>query len=289
MPNLIDLRRRIRSVKNTQQITSAMKMVSAAKLRRAQEQVLAARPYAGLLKDMLESVLARVPEDAPARSHPLLEQRPPQHVILVVLSGDKGLCGSFNTNVIRGAERFAQERPGSDVQLELIGRRGRDYFRRRQAHVTGDRVNLFNKPIEYSTAEEIAGKLIERFAHRKADAVYLLYNEFKSAMAQRVTLDGLLPIQAPASPAGSLGDYIYLQPPEQLFAELLPKYVTVNIYRALLESSAAEHAARMTAMDAATRNAGEMIEKLTLYMNRVRQASITTELIEVVSGAQALQ
>ena len=289
MPNLIDLRRRIRSVKNTQQITSAMKMVSAAKLRRAQDKVIAARPYSSLLQEMLSSVLHHLPEGSPVLEHPLLARREPNRIALVLLSGDKGLCGAFNSNVIRATERFVGEHSGADVELQLIGRRGRDYYRRRKTTITGEWINLFNKPIEFATASEIADGLIERYSGAEVDAVYLIYNEFKSAMSQNVMLQPLLPIRAAEAGESGSTEYIYQQSPEEIFRSLLPKYVRLSVYRAMLESAAAEHAARMTAMDSATRNAGEMIEKLTLFLNRVRQASITTELIEVVSGAQALE
>ncbi len=289
MPNLIDLRRRIRSVKNTQQITSAMKMVSAAKLRRAQGKVIAARPYSSLLVEMLSSVLHHLPEGSPVLEHPLLARREPNRIAVVLLSGDKGLCGAFNSNVIRAAERFVGEHAESKVELQLVGRKGRDYYRRRKTTITGEWVNLFNRPIEFTAAGEIADGLIERYTKAEVDAVYLIYNEFKSAMSQKVLLQPLLPVRAPEAAEGGSAEYLYQQPPEEIFRSLLPKYVRVSVYRAMLESAAAEHAARMTAMDSATRNAGEMIDKLTLFLNRVRQASITTELIEVVSGAQALE
>ncbi len=286
MPNLIDLRRRIRSVKNTQQITSAMKMVSAAKLRRDQDKVVAARPYSSLLQEMLSSVLHHLPEGSPVLDHPLLARREPNRIAVVLLSGDKGLCGAFNSNVIRATERFVGEHADADVELQLIGGRGRDYYRRRKATITGEWVNLFNKPIEFAAASEIADGLIERYTDAEVDAVYLVYNEFKSAMSQNVILQPLLPVRTAEATEGGSAEYIYQQPPEEIFRSLLPKYVRLGLYRAMLESAAAEHAARMTAMDSATRNAGEMIDKLTLFLNRVRQASITTELIEVVSGAQ---
>ncbi len=289
MPNLIDLRRRIRSVKNMRQITGAMKMVSAAKLRRAQEKAIAARPYSSLLREMLVSILSHLPGDSPVREHPLLARREVKRITLVLISGDKGLCGAFNSNVIRAAVRFLEERGQEKVQLELIGRKGRDYFRRRSASVSGEWLHVFARTVEYSKAEEIAGTLMERFIHGKTDAIYLLYNEFKSALSQRVVLEQLLPVESPDSHGGASVDYIYEQPPEEIFRALLPKYVQSNVYHAMLESGAAEHAARMAAMDSASRNADEVAEKLTLHLNRVRQASITNELIEVVSGASALE
>jgi len=289
MPNLIDLRRRIRSVKNTQQITSAMKMVSAAKLRRAHDKAIASRPYSSLLREMLSSILSHLPEDSPVREHPLLAKREVRHITLVLISGDKGLCGAFNSNVIRAAGRFLDERGRDTVQLELVGRKGRDYYHRRDVKISGEWLHVFQRIVEYSKAEEIAETLMERFQKGKTDAIYLLFNEFKSALTQNIVLYQLLPVEAPAAEGGASVDYIYEQPPEEIFRTLLPKYVKSNVYRAMLESGAAEHAARMAAMDSATRNAGEMIEKLTLHLNRVRQASITNELIEVVSGASALQ
>ena len=289
MPNLIDLRRRIRSVKNTQQITSAMKMVAAAKLRRAQDKVIAARPYSLLLQELLSSVLHHLPEGSPVLDHPLLARREPNRIALVLLSGDKGLCGAFNSNVIRAGKRFLDEHAGAEVELQLVGRKGRDYYRRRKCTITGEWINLFNRPIEFAAASKIADGLIERYTDAAIDAVYLAYNEFKSALSQKVMLQPLLPVRTPEGESSGAAEYIYQQPPEEIFRSLLPKYVRMSVYQAMLESAAAEHAARMTAMDSATRNAGEMIEKLTLFLNRVRQASITNELIEVVSGAQALE
>jgi F-type H+-transporting ATPase subunit gamma len=288
MPNLIDLRRRIRSVKNTQQITSAMKMVSAAKLRRAQDRVIAARPYSALMRDMLGSILAQLPEGSPVLGHDLLQRREEKKISILLVSGDKGLCGAFNSNVTRFATRFVGENPGNEITLECIGRRGRDFFRRKRVPINREWVNLFAKPIEFSQAKEIAADLMKSFREGETDVIYLLHNEFKSALAQTVIFRRLLPIQPAEGGAPSKVDYIYEQPPETIFETLLPRYVETNIYQAMIESAAAEHAARMAAMDAATRNAGEMIDKLTLHLNRVRQASITRELIEVVSGAAAL-
>ena len=283
MPSLIDIRRRIRSVRNTQQITKAMKMVSAAKLRRAQERVLAARPYAVLIREMLASVSSRV-SSAEGPAHALLERRPENSVLLLLLTGDKGLAGAFNTNLIKASQAFLVERSSRRVELELIGRKGRDFYRRRQVTISGEHVNVFGK-VEYGLARAIAQKEIARFVAREVDAVYLLYNEFKSVLSQKLVIDRVLPLSAPAAGEAGAVEYIYEEPVEQILAGLLPRYVEVQIYRAMLESAAAEHAARMTAMDAATSNAAEMIDKLTLYMNRVRQASITKEIIEVVSGA----
>jgi F-type H+-transporting ATPase subunit gamma len=284
MPSLIDIRRRIRSVKNTQQITKAMKMVSAAKLRRAQDRVIAARPYATLLVKVLANVAAAAAVDPDAGANPLVAQRPQQKILLVLITSDKGLAGAFNSNLIKGAQRFIAERPESEVTLELIGRKGRDFFRKRKARISGDHINLAAKPSYESTAE-IAQKVMELYRNAEADAVYLLYNEFKSVVSQKLTLTRVLPVEVPerATPV----DYIFEQPPAKMLDGLLPRYVETAFFRALLESTAAEHAARMTAMDAATSNAEDMIERLTLYMNRVRQASITKEIIEVVSGAAA--
>ena len=287
MPNLIDLRRRIRSVKNTQQITKAMKMVSAAKLRRAHEKVLAARPYASLLTEMLGSILGNQAEDAPALNHPLLARREEKRILLLLLSGDKGLCGAFNSNALKASQRFLSEHPDASVEFELIGRRGADFYRRREVSVAGEWINVFSH-VDLNVAREISRKVMDRFVAAEIDAVYLIYNEFKSVLSQTIVVKRMLPVKIPESAAGSR-EYIYEQPPEEIFRTLLPKYVETNIYQAMVESGAAEHAARMTAMESATRNADEMIEKLTLHLNRVRQASITTELIEVVTGAQALE
>ena len=287
MPNLIDLRRRIGSVKNTQQITSAMKMVSAAKLRRAQDRVIAARPYASLMRDMMGSILAQLPEDSTVFEHELLQRREEKRIAILLISADKGLCGAFNSNVARYATRFLSENPDNEITFKCVGRRGRDFFRRKRVPITREWINLFAKPIEFSQAQETAADLMRSFREKKIDVIYLLHNEFKSALAQTVVFRRLLPIQPDKGDKSAAVDYIYEQPPEALFETLLPRYIEINVYQAMLESAAAEHAARMTAMESATRNAGEMIDKLTLHLNRVRQASITKELIEVVSGAEA--
>jgi len=286
MPSLIDIRRRIRSVKNTQQITKAMKMVSAAKLRRAQDRVIASRPYAALLRKVLGNVAAAVAADEQENPNPLLARREEKRVLLVVITGDKGLAGAFNTNIIKGAQRFFAERSGASVTLELIGRKGRDFFRKREAKISGDQIGLAAKPA-YDDTAAIARKVMEMFRNEEIDAVYVVYNEFKSVMTQRLTVSRVLPAELPeqANPV----DYIFEESPAEMLNDLLPRYVEVEFYRALVESAAAEHAARMTAMDAATSNAADMIERLTLYMNRVRQASITKEIIEVVSGAAAAE
>jgi len=281
MPALVDIRRRIRSVKNTQQITKAMKMVSAAKLRRAQDAMFAARPYARKMMEVLSSMAAR----AEASAHPLLEAREGERILLVLVTADKGLCGGFNANIIRTAVRFLHDKRKDAVELELLGRRGRDFFRRRQYRVRSGQVGLF-QALRYETAQSIARDLIKAFTGREADQVFLVYNEFKSVIQQRVVVERLLPIERRAiEPHEPALDYLYEPGPAKIFEELLPKHVEVQVWRALLESSAAEHGARMAAMDAATRNAGEMIDRLTLYMNKVRQAAITKEIIEVVSGA----
>jgi len=289
MPSLIDLRRRIRSVKNTQQITKAMKMVSAAKLRRAQQQVVEARPYARLLSDIISSVLSEF-GDADAVGHPLLAKRPENKTLLLLLSGDKGLCGGFNANILKEARKFIASKGESQIELELIGKKGRDYYARRTIPIAGEWINVFSK-VELMTAQQIARRVMERYAAGEIDAVYVLYSEFRSAVSQVPTLRKALPVEAPEekSEASQATEYIYAQPPEELFKTLLPRYVEVMVYQAMLESAASEHSARMAAMEAATRNAGEMIDKLTLHLNRVRQASITTEIIEIVSGAAALE
>src|SRR5271157_4399919 len=288
MPSLIDIRRRIRSVKNTQQITKAMKMVSAAKLRRAQDRVIAARPYAALLRQVLADVAAAATAEAEEQAveNPLLAERAEQRILLVLISGDKGLAGAFNTNLIKGAQGFSAERAGASVTLELIGRKGRDFFRKRGAAISGEHIGLAAKVV-YGETAAIARQAMEMFRDGETDAVYLLYNEFKSMVSQKLTLERVLPLEMPEQSAPV--DYIFEQPAAEILNELLPRCVEMEFYRALLESAAAEHAARMTAMDAATSNAADMIERLTLYMNRVRQASITKEIIEVVSGAEAAE
>jgi len=288
MPSLIDIRRRIRSVKNTQQITKAMKMVSAAKLRRAQDRVLSARPYARMMEAMLADVAAAAPQNPEGGPlHPLLDQREEKRIQLVLVTADRGLAGSFNANLIKAAQRFLEEHARQPVEMILVGRKGRDFFRKRNVTVTAEWTGIANKPT-YADAQAVAGRLIQRFAAAEVDAVYLIYNEFKSVVAQKLTVSRILPMAVPER-SGETREYLMEQPPEQLLGALLPRYVEVAVYQALIESTAAEQAARMTAMDAASTNAGEVIEKLTLYMNRVRQASITKEIIEVVSGAAALE
>ena len=346
MPNILDIRRRIRSVTNTRQITKAMKMVSAAKLRRAQERALAARPYAQMLTNVLKSLVSRAeiydPETGEPR-HPLLARRPEKNVLLIVVTGDKGLAGAFNTNILKAALRFIGTKTDKNLEIETIGRKGRDFLRRRyrtaqpgtnesreraQTTIVGEQVGIFNK-IDYALASELAERVIERYAREEIDSVYLLYNEFKSVIAQRLVVEQVLPIEQIGAPEVRMAeamtpeerdraieaakgadvrlrpadtrdidaaaakfatapvDYIYEQSPEELFRSLLPKYVAIQLFRSLQESVAAEHAARMTAMDAATNNATDMIDSLTLAMNRARQAKITKEIIEIVSGAAA--
>jgi F-type H+-transporting ATPase subunit gamma len=346
MANILDIRRRIRSVTNTRQITKAMKMVSAAKLRRAQDRALAARPYAQMLTAVLKSLVSRAeiydPETGEPK-HPLLAQRPETNIQLIVVTGDKGLAGAFNTNILKAAMRFLASKAGRNIEIEAVGRKGRDFLRRRYptlpagtAPEKAGRIALIREHVgvlsrvDYAMATEIADRVIDRYARAEIDAVYLVYNEFKSVIAQRLIVEKVLPIeqvgevrvaQAEAMSAeeqkraleaakeAGVGlrspedreadrraarfatapvDYIYEQPAEELFSALLPKYLGIQIFRALLESVAAEHAARMTAMDSATNNATDMIDSLTLAMNRARQAKITKEIIEIVSGAAAL-
>ena len=346
MANILDIRRRIRSVINTRQITKAMKMVSAAKLRRAQDRALAARPYAQMLTNVLKSLVTRAeiydPETGEPK-HPLLAQRPEQNVLLIVVTGDKGLAGAFNTNILKAAMQFLGEKPGKSIEIETIGRKGRDFLRRRfsmaeprsaesteppRTTVIGEQIGVLNK-VDHALASKLAERVIARYAEGSVDAVYLIFNEFKSVIQQRLVVERILPIvevgmaqvevareftqrekeeaqkaaisagvgmrstegraidKAAAGFATAPIDYIYEQPPAELFNDLLPKYVGIQIFHALLESVAAEHAARMTAMESATNNATDMIDSLTLAMNRVRQAKITKEIIEIVSGAAA--
>jgi F-type H+-transporting ATPase subunit gamma len=359
MPNILDIRRRIRSVINTRQITKAMKVVSAAKLRRSQERALAARPYAQMLTNVLKSLVARAeiydPETGEPK-HPLLAQRPEKNILLIVVTGDKGLAGAFNANITKAAFRFLQSKSEKNLDVEAVGRKGRDFLRRRfpaakvqtrsladlsesidaepeagertsATQITGEHVGVLGK-VEFAQASALAQNVIARYKREEIDAVYIVFNEFKSVIAQRLIVEQILPIEqigeqtvrlaeepteeekkrakeaavtagvglratdgAPESASqfgASQVDYIYEQSPEELFRSLLPKYVSIQIFRALLESVAAEHAARMTAMDSATNNATDMIDSLTLVMNRARQAKITKEIIEIVSGASAM-
>ena len=281
MPALIDIRRRIRSVKSTQKVTRAMKMVSAAKLRRAQEAIFAARPFA---RKMME-VLNRMASRADPGAHPLLEERGDGKVLAVVITADKGLCGGFNANIIRTVSRFLAERPDVDVSFSFVGRKGRDFFRRRKVKVRAEHVGVY-KSLRFETAQDIAADLMEAFTSGEVDRVFLVHNEFKSVIQQPLVVDRLLPIERhEIRPEDLEQDYLYEPAPAAIFEEMLPKHVEMQVWRALLESVAAEHAARMTAMDAATNNATDLIDRLTLHMNKVRQAAITKEIIEVVSGA----
>ncbi len=359
MPNILDIRRRIRSVINTRQITKAMKVVSAAKLRRGQERALAARPYAQMLTNVLKSLVARAeiydPETGEPK-HPLLAQRPEKNILLIVVTGDKGLAGAFNANITKAATRFLESKAGENVDIEAIGRKGRDFLRRRYPaakvqtrslaemedstevepepgeragtiQITGEHVGILGK-VEFAQASAMARSVIRRYCREEVDSVYVVFNEFKSVIAQRLVVEQILPIEQIGERAVRLAeemteeekkrakeaaisagvglratdvvpegttqfgtaqvDYIYEQLPAELFRALLPKYVSIQIFRALLESVAAEHAARMTAMDSATNNATDMIDSLTLVMNRARQAKITKEIIEIVSGAAAM-
>jgi F-type H+-transporting ATPase subunit gamma len=312
MPSLIDIRRRIRAVKSTQQITKAMKMVAASRMRRAHERIVNARPYSKQMLRVLHSLAGRVDPSL----HPLLAQRaigPGARVQLIVVAGDKGLAGSFNSNVVKASGGFLVERPGQQVELVLVGRKSRDFFRRRGFPVRGEHVGIFSR-LTSADARKIADTAIADFIDGRTDAVFIVYNEFKSIIQQRTVVEQLLPIPRAGLEAdmatsgqqatgqgynldrdrdgrideGSLIDYLYEPDPATIFAELLPQYVQTQIFHALLESNAAFYAAQMTAMEAATKNSAEMIESLTLYMNKVRQAAITREIIEVVSGAQAL-
>jgi F-type H+-transporting ATPase subunit gamma len=283
MPNLLDIRRRIRSVKNTQQLTKAMKTVSAAKLRRAQDRVFSARPYADQLKRVLGNLTVRI-ENV---SHPLLEVRAEERILLVVVTADRGLCGAFNANILRAATAFLRDHLPQKVTLATVGRKGRDFFRRRGIPIRAEFVNIFSK-LDYGHARDISETIIQLYSQAEIDAVYIVYNEFKSVIQQRIVVEKVLPLsRVDLQPAAAQLDYIFEQPPQEIFNRLLPRYVEVQIYRALLESAAAEHGARMASMDTATRNAGDMIDMLTLNMNRIRQAAITKEIIEVVSGAGA--
>jgi F-type H+-transporting ATPase subunit gamma len=359
MANILDIRRRIRSVVNTRQITKAMKVVSAAKLRRAQERTLAARPYATMLTNVLKSLVARAeiydPETGKPK-HPLLAQREEHRILLIVVTGDKGLAGAFSANVTKAASRFLESKARKQIDIEAIGRKGRDFLRRRypaaavqtrslaeteeqtdrraaageragEIQITGEHVGILGK-LEFSQARTLAESVIERYENEEIDSVYVVFNEFKSVIAQRLVVEQILPIEnvgeqvvrqslemteeekkkakeaaissgvgmKSETPADKVAekfatadvDYIYEQSPEELFRSLLPKYVGIQIFRALLESVAAEHAARMTAMESATSNATDMIDSLTLVMNRARQAKITKEIIEIVSGAAAM-
>jgi len=286
MATLLDFRRRIRSVKNTQQITRAMKFVAAARLRRAQESALAARPYARELARVLRSTMARIEEP----QHPLLACRPEDRILTIVMSGERGLAGAFNTNILRKAYEFFRAHKNKKMSVVPVGKKGRDSLKRAGFTLAAEYVNVLAK-VEFGTAREISKLVTDLYASVKIDAVYLIFSEFKTVMTANLAVEKLLPIEAvreeqetPMEQAAQV-DYIYEQPEKELLAKLLPRYVETQILRAMLESSAAEYAARMTAMESATKNAGEVIQALTLHMNKVRQAAITKEIIEIVSGA----
>jgi F-type H+-transporting ATPase subunit gamma len=298
MPNLLDIRRRIKSVKNTQQITRAMKMMSAARLRRAQERVVAARPFANKMLEVLGELASRTDENF---KHPLLDARGDERYLIVLITADRGLCGAFNTNLIKAAYAFIREHAGKTIEMMPIGRKGRDFFRSRDVTFVNEYIGVTGKgSVEYSEAVEIARNIINRFTEDKElDKVFLIYNEFKSVLQQRVVIEQLLPVSRTSATASdattvdapqrevNLTEYLYEQSPAEIFSRLLPRLIETQIFRALLESVASEHGARMTAMDSASKNASELIESLTLNMNRIRQAAITNEIIEVVSGAAA--
>ena len=286
MPTLLDFRRRIRSVKNTQQITRAMKFVAAARLRRAQEAALAARPYAVELARVLRSTMARIEEP----EHALLARRAEERVLAIVLSGERGLAGAFNTNILRKAQEFFRSVKGKKLSVVPVGKKGRDTLRRAGFHFPAEFINVLAK-VEFATAREISTLVTDLYAKEEIDAVYLIFSEFKTVMSANLAVQKLLPVEAlsaaeeGATEQDSQVDYIYEQPEKQLLDKLLPRYVETQVLRAMLESSASEYAARMTAMESATKNAGEVIQGLTLHMNKVRQAAITKEIIEIVSGA----
>jgi F-type H+-transporting ATPase subunit gamma len=287
MATLLDFRRRIRSVKNTQQITRAMKFVAAARLRRAQEAAIAARPFARELVRVLRSTMARIEEP----QHPLLAHRPEQNVLAVVLTGERGLAGAFNANILRKANEFFRANKSKKLSTVTVGKKGRDALMKAGFNIVAEYVNVLAR-VEFGTAREIASLVTNLYAEEKIDSVYIVFSEFKTVMTPNLVVEKLLPVEAiraeeesAAEQASAQIDYIYEQPEEQILDKLLPRYIETQILRAMLESSAAEHAARMTAMESATQNAGEVIEALTLHMNKVRQAAITKEIIEIVSGA----
>jgi F-type H+-transporting ATPase subunit gamma len=298
MANLLDIRRRIKSVKNTQQITKAMKMVSAAKLKRAQERAVSARPFAVKMAEVLTDLASQAGEDF---RHPLMDVRGDSRYLLVLVTADKGLAGAFNANLTKAALAFMREHEGKTIEVLAVGRKGRDFIRRRGVEIVGEYVGLTGKGrIEHAEALEIARDVMRRFTEDEGiDKVFVIFNEFRSVISQRVVVDQILPVARADEEAGGEADaapreqnlvgYKYEQPPEEIFSQLLPRLVETQIYRALLESVASEQGARMTAMDSASKNAGELIQSLTLNMNRIRQASITREIIEIVSGAAAAQ
>ena len=290
MPSLLDMRRRIKSVKNTQQITKAMKMVAAAKLKRATDRVTAARPYAQKMTEILGNLSARIGDEF---SSPLLDARGDENYLVVLVSADKGLAGAFNANVIKATQAFIAENNGKRVSMVPVGRKGRDFFKRRELSFNDEYIGLTGSGrVEYKDAAEIAQKIIKTFTEDTTiDKVFLVFTEFKTVLSQKPVIEQLLPIpkiEQEDAASGAQAEYIYEQPPAEIFGKLLPKQVETQVYRAMLESVASEQGSRMTAMDSASKNAGELIDTLTLNMNRIRQAAITKEIIEVVSGAAAL-
>ncbi|MGH7316981.1 MAG: ATP synthase F1 subunit gamma [Candidatus Rokuibacteriota bacterium] len=289
MATLRDIRRRIRSVESTQKITRAMKLVAAAKLRRAQERILSARPYALKMAELLSSLVARAEGE-----HPLLERRPAARKRLVIITADKGLCGAFNSNILRASVAFLREQGDTSITLVVVGKKARDFYRRRPWEVKSEMLGFFDR-LAYSHAQELAGGLMQEYLGAEVDEVHLMYNEFRSVAVQRVKREQLLPIESakapdgPAGEEGAGGDYIYEPSPEAILAALLPRHVTTQVYRALMESVAGEYGARMTAMEAATKNAKEMIGVLTIQYNKARQERITKELLDIVGGAEALR
>jgi len=287
MATLRDIQRRIRSVQSTQKITKAMKLVAAAKLRRAQERITAARPYAIKMGELLSSLVARTEGDA----HPLLARRTAGRRRLVVITADKGLCGAFNSNILRASLAFLREGGETDVTLVVVGKKARDFYRRRQWTVRSEMLGFFDR-LAYSHAQELAGELMREYLADEADEVHLMYNEFRSVAVQRVKRQQLLPIEAEADAGtghGAGGDYIYEPSAGAILASLLPRHVATQVFRALMESVAGEHGARMTAMESASKNAREMIDVLTIQYNKARQERITKELLDIVGGAEALR
>jgi F-type H+-transporting ATPase subunit gamma len=291
MPTLLDFRRRIRSVKNTQQITRAMKFIAAARLRRAQETAVSLRPYAGGIQEVLRSAMSRIENP---EQFPMLAQRPEERVLVLVTSGERGLCGAFNANVLRRAFEFLNEKRDKSLEVIAIAKKSRDAFRKRPWKIVAEYVDITNRA-DLNVARGIAAEVMKMYEAHQADSVYLIYNEFKNVLAQTLRVEKLLPLEtaalgtvhkdAPPKSSADAVDYIYEQPAAEIFNKLVPRYVEMQIFRMLAESSAAEHAARMTAMESATSNASDVIDALTLHMNKVRQAAITREIIEVVSGA----
>lgn len=290
MPSLLDMRRRIKSVKNTQQITKAMKMVAAAKLKRAQDRVTAARPFAGKMSEVLGGLSAKVADEF---SHPLLDERGDEKYLIVLISADKGLAGAFNANVIKATQAFLRENSTKSAEMIPVGRKGRDFFKRRDVKFADEYIGLTGSgQVNHADAVEIAQKIIKTFTEDTSiDKVFVVFTEFKTVLSQKPVIEQLLPIprtEVGETDGGAQAEYIYEQPASEIFGKLLPKQVETQIYRGMLESVASEQGSRMTAMDSASKNAGELIDTLTLNMNRIRQAAITKEIIEVVSGAAAL-